>query len=58
MKENPTLQDYLDLDQYKENVEGLLGFYDRLGTLVDCEPRKGYESYEDIKRTLQHNIKH
>ena len=57
-KEEPGIHDYLALKEYKDNIESLLGFYDRIGTLVDYEPRKGYDSYDEIKRTLQHNIKH
>ena len=43
---------------YNHRRDELLGFYNHLGLLVDCEPRRGYADYEKVKRELQFNIKH
>ena len=47
-----------DLENYQKNKDELLSFYNSTGTLVDFELKKGYESYDKLKRTLQYNIKH
>jgi hypothetical protein len=47
-----------DLEEYQRHKDELLSFYNGTGTLVDFELRKGYESYDKLKRTLQYNIKH
>jgi len=47
-----------ELDLYKKSKEGLLGFYDHYGLLVDFELKKGFEYYDNLKRKIQMNIKH
>ena len=46
------------MTQYHERKEELLSIYNHFGTLVDVQARKGYDGYDDIKRAIQHNIKH
>lgn len=46
------------LNEYKQQKEELLAFYNHYGLLVDYEVRQGYESYDKLKRSIQYNIKH
>ena len=41
-----------DLEAYQRNKDELLSFYNNNGVLVDFELKKGYESYDKLKRTL------
>ena len=47
-----------ELDSYKQKKEELLSFYSHFGLLVDYEPKRGYEDYDQIKRRAQNTIKH
>ena len=47
-----------DLEQYNQVKDDLLAFYHRHGILVDFTPRKGYDSYDELKRQIQYTIKH
>lgn len=47
-----------DLESYQQTKDELLSFYNNNGLLIDFEVRKGYDSYDKLKRTLQYNIKH
>ena len=44
--------------EYFAKREQLVGFYKKCGTLIDFELKNGYESYDVLKREIQHNIKH
>ena len=46
------------LDNYSNKKDELLGFYNKVGNLIDFELKNGYESYDDLKLYVQHNIKH
>lgn len=46
------------LEDYLEKKDEILGFYEAIGVLIDFEPRKGWDSYDALKQTVQHNIKH
>lgn len=44
--------------EYFAKREQLVGFYKKCGTLIDFELKQGYDSYDVLKREIQHNIKH
>ena len=41
-----------ELNQYKQQKDELLAFYNHFGLLVDFELRQGYESYDKLKRSI------
>jgi len=47
-----------ELEDYKRSKDELLSFYSHYGLLVDFELKRGYEDYEELKRSIQMNIKH
>lgn len=47
-----------ELAAYYDKKDELLSIYNHLGNLVDFELRGGYESYDQLKKKIQHNIKH
>lgn len=47
-----------ELGFYHERKDALLSLYNHLGNLVDFVPRKGYDSYDQLKVAIQNNIKH
>ena len=52
-------QDFNDkLLEEEGNLEEIMGFYDKLGLLIDFEVRRGYGDYERLRETVQCNIKH
>ena len=46
------------LQEYKNQKDNLLGFYDHLGLLVDFELKSGYADYSKLRDQIQFNIKH
>ena len=46
------------LQEYKNQKDNLLGFYDHLGLLVDYELKSGYADYSKLRDQIQFNIKH
>ena len=46
------------LQEYKNQKDALLGFYDHLGLLVDFEIKNGYADYAKLRDQIQFNIKH
>jgi adenylate kinase family enzyme len=47
-----------ELNEYKQQKDELLAFYNHYGLLVDYQLRTGYDDYDKIKRQIQYNIKH
>ena len=46
------------LQEYKNQKEEFLGFYDHLGILVDFEIKSGFNDYARLRDQIQFNIKH
>lgn len=46
------------LQNYRENKDELLGFYDHLGLLVDFDMKKGFEDYSRLRDMIQMSCKH
>ena len=47
-----------ELEKYHKKKDQLCAFYNQTGNLIDFELRNGYESYDQLKMFVQHNIKH